>query len=315
VIRITSGGIVMRASTKLGHLVGAAVLASLSITTAEVRAQGAADELKLEEVTVTARKREESLQDVPLSITAFSAEAIEKAGIYDVRDLVRLSPNVVLQTTGGNGTGRFMPNLTFRGLQPSVPLPRSQTGAVFVDGNYVLGGVNAVNTNDVERVEVLRGPQNTYFGRNTFAGAINFLTRNPGTKSAPSSICRLRRVPIMPSTGASKARSRIGSPVACKLRLATRAGTTKPSTAGASATRARPRSRPRFTRNPPKRCGCGCVPPINATMTARVKSSTSCRPHWVIPAALVSSTRVTTSPAPNAASTSRCRIFAARSRR
>lgn len=170
----------MRTSNKFGHLVGAAVLACLSMPISEVRAQGAADELKLEEVTVTARKREETLQDVPLSITAFSAETIEKAGIYDVRDIVRLSPNVVLQTTGGNGTGRFMPNLTFRGLQPSVPLPRGQTGAVFVDGNYVLGGVNAVNTNDVERVEVLRGPQNTYFGRNTFAGAMNFVTRNPG---------------------------------------------------------------------------------------------------------------------------------------
>ena len=164
----------------LSYLVAAAVTVAITLPVSESRAQGANEELKLEEVTVTARKREESLQDVPLSITAFSADAIEKANIYDVRDVVRLSPNVVLQTTGGNGTGRFMPNLTFRGLQPSVPLPRSQTGAVFVDGNYVLGGVNAINTNDVERIEVLRGPQNTYFGRNTFAGAINFITRNPG---------------------------------------------------------------------------------------------------------------------------------------
>jgi iron complex outermembrane receptor protein len=154
--------------------------ASTALPVAPALAQEAGAELKLEEVTVTARKREESLQDVPISITAFSAEAIADANIYDLRDVVRLSPNVNLQSTGGNGTGRFMPNLIFRGLQNAVPLPRSQTGAVFVDGNYVLGGVNAVNTADVERVEVLRGPQNTYFGRNTFAGAINFVTRNPG---------------------------------------------------------------------------------------------------------------------------------------
>lgn len=164
----------------IAFAVAAALGASFLAT--ETRAQPSASEASaaLEEVTVTARKREESLQDVPISITAFSADAIEKANIYDIRDVVKLSPNVNFQSTGGNGTGRFMPNLIFRGLQNAVPLPRSQTGAVFLDGNYVLGGVNAINTTDVERVEVLRGPQNTYFGRNTFAGAINFVTHNPG---------------------------------------------------------------------------------------------------------------------------------------
>ncbi len=62
----------------------------------------------------------------------------------------------------------------------SAPLPRQQTGAVFIDGVYVLGGVASVNTVDVERVEVLKGPQSAYFGRNTFGGAVNFITRNPG---------------------------------------------------------------------------------------------------------------------------------------
>ena len=143
-------------------------------------AQQAQRGFSLEEITVTARKRTESVQEIPLSITAFSAQAIERAGITDVRDVARLAPNVTLQTTGGAGTGRFMPNLTFRGLQNVFPQPRAQVGAVFVDGNYVLGGVNAVNTADVERVEVLRGPQNAYFGRNTFAGAINFITKTPG---------------------------------------------------------------------------------------------------------------------------------------
>ena len=155
---------------------GVSSLASVAVA----QDSGAEPAATLEEVTVTARKREESLQDVPISITAFSAESIEKANIYDIRDVVKLSPNVNLQSTGGNGTGRFMPNLIFRGLQNAIPLPRSQTGAVFLDGNYVLGGVNAINTTDVERIEVLRGPQNTYFGRNTFAGAINFITKNPG---------------------------------------------------------------------------------------------------------------------------------------
>jgi iron complex outermembrane receptor protein len=145
-------------------------------------AQGspASGKLELEEVTVTARKREESLQDIPISMIALTAAQIEAADTYDVRDITRLTPNVTLQTTGGAGTGRFNPNLTFRGLQNTFPVPRTQVGAVFLDGNYVLFGVNTINTDDIERVEVLRGPQNAYFGRNTFAGAINFISRTPG---------------------------------------------------------------------------------------------------------------------------------------
>jgi iron complex outermembrane receptor protein len=139
---------------------------------------------RLEEVTVTARKREESLQDIPISMVALTAEQIEAANVYDVRDVARLAPNVTLQTTGGAGTGRFNPNLTFRGLQNTFPVPRTQVGAVFLDGNYVLFGVNAINTADIERVEVLRGPQNAYFGRNTFAGAINFISKTPGDEFA-----------------------------------------------------------------------------------------------------------------------------------
>ncbi len=139
---------------------------------------------RLEEVTVTARKREESLQDIPISMVALTEAQIAASDAYDVRDITRLTPNVTLQTTGGAGTGRFNPNLTFRGLQNTFPVPRTQVGAVFLDGNYVLFGVNAINTADIERVEVLRGPQNAYFGRNTFAGAINFISKTPGDEFA-----------------------------------------------------------------------------------------------------------------------------------
>jgi iron complex outermembrane receptor protein len=172
----------------LGGVSALAVAAglALSFASAPVSAQEAGQQAQrgvaLEEIVVTARKREESLQEIPIAITAFSAEAIERSDIGDVRDIAKLAPNITLQTTGGAGTGRFFPNLTFRGLQNVFPTTRSQTGAIFVDGNYILAGVNAINTNDVERVEVLRGPQNTYFGRNTFGGAINFITKNPGNE-------------------------------------------------------------------------------------------------------------------------------------
>ena len=134
----------------------------------------------LEEVTVTARKREEKLLDIPLSVTVLGSEEIQKAQIFDLREIAKLAPGAYIQTVGGNGAGRYIPSFIFRGLTSANPLPRIQTGAVFVDGTFVLGGVNAVNTVDVQRVEVLKGPQNAHFGRNTFGGAINFITRNPG---------------------------------------------------------------------------------------------------------------------------------------
>lgn len=134
----------------------------------------------LDEVVVSARKRNETLLEVPLAITAFTAEQIERQQIYDIRDLSAISPGMTFQAVGGNGPGgRFTGNLYFRGLTFTAPLPRQQTGAVFVDGIYVLGGVQAVNTVDVERIEVIKGPQNAYFGRNTFGGAINYITRQP----------------------------------------------------------------------------------------------------------------------------------------
>ncbi len=169
-------------------LVGAGTLV-LGAVAGQAFAQGSTAEGtdaagRLEEVTVTARKREESLQDIPISMIALTEAQIQAADAYDVRDITRLTPNVILQTTGGAGTGRFNPNLTFRGLQNTFPVPRTQVGAVFLDGNYVLLGVNAINTADIERVEVLRGPQNAYFGRNTFAGAINFISKTPGDEFA-----------------------------------------------------------------------------------------------------------------------------------
>ena len=169
----------------LGPRVALAVLAAALVPASwaqDSAARGAAGAGGLEEIVVSARKRDEALLEVPIAITAFTAEQIEKAQIFDLRELTTLSPGMTFQSVGGNGPGgRYNSNLIFRGMTNSAPLPRQQTGAVFVDGVYVLGGVASVNTVDVERVEVLKGPQSAYFGRNTFGGAVNFITRNPGT--------------------------------------------------------------------------------------------------------------------------------------
>lgn len=137
--------------------------------------------LELEEVTVTARKRVETILDVPVSISAVTEQQIRRAGITNIRDLNGLAPGLNFQSQVGNGPGgRMQGTIIFRGMSSSQGLARDQAGSVFVDGMFISGGVQTVNTSDVARIEVLRGPQNAYFGRSTFGGAINFVTRDPG---------------------------------------------------------------------------------------------------------------------------------------
>jgi outer membrane receptor protein involved in Fe transport len=122
---------------------------------------------QLEEIIVTATRRETNLQDTPLSIQAFTAEQLELGGITNGRDLGIMVPNVVLNP----GTGGAQPNFYARGL-PGVGL--------YVDGVWQDGfGFQQTDFVEMERVEVLRGPQGTLFGRNTNAGAVNMTTRKP----------------------------------------------------------------------------------------------------------------------------------------
>ncbi|HNR22054.1 MAG TPA: TonB-dependent receptor [Steroidobacteraceae bacterium] len=142
-----------------------------------------ADDTKfsIEEVIVTARKRDESILEVPIAITALTADDISRSNITSIRDLNNFAPGLNFQSVVGNGVGgRSGGAIIFRGMAPAQGTAREQSGAVFVDGLFVGSGVQSIDTSDVERIEVLRGPQNAYFGRNTFGGAINFVTRTPG---------------------------------------------------------------------------------------------------------------------------------------
>jgi outer membrane receptor protein involved in Fe transport len=122
---------------------------------------------QLEEILVTATRRETNLQDTPLSIQAFTAEELELGGITNGRDLGIMVPNVVLNPN----TGGAQPNFYIRGL-PGVGL--------YVDGVWQDGfGFQQMDFAEMERVEVLLGPQGTLFGRNTNAGAVNMTTRRP----------------------------------------------------------------------------------------------------------------------------------------
>ncbi len=137
-----------------------------------------------DDIVVTARKRDERALDVPISLQSFSADEIKASGITDLQVLKDRASFQVPPVLSTAPAGRFRGIIVFRGLQGSAfgDDSRDNSGSLFVDGIYISGGPQSVNTADVERIEVLKGPQNTYFGRGTFGGSVNFITRNPSDK-------------------------------------------------------------------------------------------------------------------------------------
>lgn len=133
----------------------------------------------LEEVIVTARKREESLQDTPISITAFSSSSMEEANMVDLRDIGKYTPGMSF-TSYGMGSSEAGA-IFLRGIGQSDHMVTTDPGVgLYIDGVYV--GRNqgaALDLLDLDRVEVLRGPQGTLFGKNTIGGAVNVVSRKP----------------------------------------------------------------------------------------------------------------------------------------
>lgn len=126
-------------------------------------------------IVVTARRREESIQDVPLSITAISGEALAKSGTLEITELAQEVPNLTLEVSRGTNT-----TLTafIRGVGQQDPVAGFEAGVgLYVDDIYLNRPQGAVlDIYDVERIEVLRGPQGTLYGRNTIGGAIKYVT-------------------------------------------------------------------------------------------------------------------------------------------
>ncbi len=133
----------------------------------------------LEEIVVTARQRSENLMEIPLSITSLSADQIEQAQIRDMTELTKFTPGFNYKNQNTQTGARILPSFRFRGMNAGVGGSLSQLGAVFIDGLYLLGGAQSMTFDDIERVEVIKGPQSAYFGRSTFGGAVNFITRTP----------------------------------------------------------------------------------------------------------------------------------------
>ena len=162
---------------RLGGFAGALAAASLvgAIWPQAVRADEAA---ALEEVTVTAQRRTERLQDVPVAVTALSGSELIDRGVRQASDIVDAVPNLLLNLPYGP---EAQPTFTLRGVTTQdFSENQSSPIAMYVDEVYKpVGALQALQIYDLDRVEVLRGPQGTLYGKNATGGAVNFYSRNP----------------------------------------------------------------------------------------------------------------------------------------
>ena len=162
-------------------MIRAALLASIAVSglavTAPVMAQDeAASAESGDEIIVTARRREENLLDVPIAVSAFSGEALELRGALDLTDIGNITPNTTLETSRGSNSTL---SAFIRGIGQQDPVSGFEPGVgIYLDDVYLNRPQAAVlDIYDVERIEVLRGPQGTLYGRNTIGGAVKYVTK------------------------------------------------------------------------------------------------------------------------------------------
>ena len=155
---------------------GARLLAA-GMLTSLVSGGVSAQERMLEEVIVTAQKRAESSQDIPMALSAISAETIENLGITQTQDLTKLAPSLTLAV----GNSKQNSSFSLRGVGTQVfSVGVEQSVAVIIDDvSTVQAGQSISNLVDIERIEVLRGPQSTLFGKSASAGVLSIITKRP----------------------------------------------------------------------------------------------------------------------------------------
>jgi iron complex outermembrane receptor protein len=173
----------MTRSIRSSHFVrgrSAATFAAFAMTAA--LATGIASAEGLEEVIVTAQKRTENVQDVPIAITAYTAEVLQSKGLSDLTRLSALTPNVNLDGGAPFSGDSSVLSASIRGIgQDDFAFNLDPGVGVYLDGVYLARTIGAnQNLLDVDRIEILKGPQGTLFGRNTIGGAINIVTHTPG---------------------------------------------------------------------------------------------------------------------------------------
>ena len=169
---------VQRFTTRVS-LVGAAIAAALSSMAWAQEPAQPTDEDQIETIQVTATKRTQVIYEVPLAISAFSGDALAEQGISDLTDVGKFVPN--LNVTGFSAGHTSSANPFIRGIGLQDHLITTDPGvSVYVDGVYLGRQVGQNwNLSNIERIEVLRGPQGTLYGRNSIGGAINIITKQP----------------------------------------------------------------------------------------------------------------------------------------
>jgi len=161
--------------TKFTYLAGSACMLVMASQSAFAQTPAPQDDGG-DEIVVTARLREETLQTVPLAISAVTAKGIERQGIIDMTSLASATAGLQIDSTGGKN----MTSPVIRGLSQASRIDDENNTPVFIDGVYVSGrdGIDG-SLLDVERIEVVKGPQSALYGRNSYAGSINYITRKP----------------------------------------------------------------------------------------------------------------------------------------
>jgi len=168
---MSSSVINVRSRRVLGLLIASLASGSCGLIAPRALAQ------QLEEITVTAQKREQNLQDVPLAVSAFSGDSLQQAGIKDVWDLARAVPSLQVQTNTSSAATNY--RIRRVGNLGNIPTFEPAVG-VFQDGAFRNRPLfTSGDMFDIERIEVLRGPQSTLYGKNTTAGVLAIYTRAP----------------------------------------------------------------------------------------------------------------------------------------
>jgi len=166
----------------LACMAGLPVLAALAAAAAHAEdTEATTTEQLMEEVVVTARRREEGLQDAPIAVSAYTGDTLDYRGVTSLDQIERFVPSLTLQNNPSFGGASNSAAIYLRGVGQKEFLPTTEPGVgLYVDGVYVARSVGAIlDIVDVDRLEVLRGPQGTLFGRNTIGGAISISTRKP----------------------------------------------------------------------------------------------------------------------------------------
>lgn len=157
----------------------AAILATALLSTTANAQDSTSQGQGLEEIVVTAQRSDQRLQDVPVAVSAVSAETIERLGVTGAQDLNRLAPNVKFDGVTG-GTAGLKPFIRGGGITDGAFVTAESEVAIYVDDVYRARlSASLLDFMELERIEVLRGPQGVLYGRNSSAGAVNLITKGP----------------------------------------------------------------------------------------------------------------------------------------